>query len=152
MYRNIAAFAVGLVFALGLGIAEMTQPARVIGFLDITASRAAWDPTLAFVMIGALAMYALAYRLALGRGVPVFSQILEIPTRRDIDRRLIGGAVLFGVGWGLSGFCPGPALTSLSAGNGAVAVFIAAMTAGMWLHGALDRTLVRTATAAGAAP
>lgn len=131
------AFASGLVFALGLGISGMTQPSKVLGFLDISG---AWEPALGFVMASAVLVYALLYRLAVRRHQPVFGGALQVPTRRDIDARLVGGAAVFGVGWGLSGFCPGPALTSLASGNGAVLVFVLAMSAGMLAHGAVARS------------
>ncbi len=126
----ISAFASGLLFGLGLVISEMANPAKVLGFLDVFGN---WDPSLALVMGGALAVSALGYLLAKRRGVPVFARRLEIPTRRDLDPRLIGGAVLFGVGWGLVGLCPGPALTALTFGPWQVFVFITAMMTGMAL-------------------
>lgn len=126
----ISAFACGLLFGLGLIVSEMVNPAKVLAFLDIFGS---WDPSLAFVMGGAVAASALGYLIVKRRGVPVFAPRLEIPTRRDLDRRLIGGAALFGVGWGLVGLCPGPALTALTFGPWQVFVFVAAMIAGMAL-------------------
>ena len=131
---NLMALLIGILFALGLGLGGMTDPVRIFGFLDITGAFVGWDPTLAFVMMGALGMHILIYRLAVRRGAPIFGQVLDIPTRRDIDGRLIAGAVLFGAGWGLSGFCPGPALASLVSGSSAVWVFVATMTVGIWLH------------------
>ena len=136
--RNLVAFAVGVLFALGLGIGGMTDPARSFGFFDVRgffdSSAATWDPTLAFVMAGALSVYLVLYRLALRRAAPVFGEALQIPTRRDIDARLVAGALLFGAGWGLSGFCPGPGFAALFTGNRAVLVFVLAMTVGMFLH------------------
>jgi uncharacterized membrane protein YedE/YeeE len=108
----------------------MVDPAKVLGFLDIFGN---WDPSLAFVMGGAVAVSALGYLVAKRRGVPVLAPRLEIPTRRDLDPRLIGGAALFGIGWGLVGLCPGPALTALTFGPWQVFVFVAAMIAGMVL-------------------
>lgn len=126
----ITAFTSGLLFGLGLIVSEMVNPAKVLAFLDIFGN---WDPSLAFVMGGAVAVSTLGYRLAKHRGVPVFAPRLEIPTRRDLDPRLIGGAALFGVGWGLVGLCPGPALAALTFGRWQVFVFVAAMVAGMTL-------------------
>ena len=126
----LSAFASGLLFGLGLIVSRMVDPAKVLGFLDIVGN---WDPSLAFVMGGAVAVSALGYRLAKRRGRPVLAPRLEIPTRRDLDPRLISGAALFGVGWGLVGLCPGPALTALTFGPWQVFVFVAAMIAGMAL-------------------
>jgi uncharacterized membrane protein YedE/YeeE len=123
------------VFALGLGISGMTRPVKVIGFLDFTGN---WDPSLAFVMIGAIAMYSIAYRWIGRRSAPVLAPRFSIPTRKDIDASLILGAALFGAGWGLSGFCPGPAITSLASGAVPVIVFVGAMAIGVYLHGAVD--------------
>jgi len=128
MKNHLAIFLAGVIFALGLGVSGMTQPAKVVGFLDITG---AWDPSLAFVMIGAIAVHTLAYRLVPSMKSPVLVSQFGIPSRTDITSRLIGGAVLFGLGWGLSGFCPGPALTSLPAGDGSTLLFVGAMLSGM---------------------
>jgi uncharacterized membrane protein YedE/YeeE len=125
-----SAFVSGLLFGLGLIVSQMVNPAKVLGFLDIFGN---WDPSLAFVMGGAVAVSALGYVIAKRRGVPVLAPRLEIPTRRDLEPRLIGGAALFGIGWGLVGLCPGPALTALTFGPWQVFVFVAAMIAGMAL-------------------
>jgi uncharacterized membrane protein YedE/YeeE len=127
----LVSFASGLLFALGLGISGMTQPAKVIGFLDFTGK---WDPSLACVMIGATMVHAILYRLIRHRSSPVFTSTFTVPTRRDIDLRLVGGAALFGIGWGIGGFCPGPALTSLPSGHLPVLIFVAAMIVGMYLY------------------
>lgn len=127
----LAAFAAGLLFALGLGIGGMTQPARVIGFLDVAGR---WDPTLALVMAAALAVYAPLYRLSVRRRAPLLGERFEVPTRRDLDPALLLGAAVFGVGWGLAGFCPGPAIVSLASGRLDPLVFTAAMLAGMTLY------------------
>jgi uncharacterized protein len=124
----VSAFASGLLFGLGLIVSQMVNPAKVLGFLDIFG---AWDPSLALVMGGAVAVSALGYLIAKRRGVPVLAPRLEIPTRRDLDPRLIGGAALFGIGWGLVGLCPGPALVGLTFGPWPVFVFVAAMVVGM---------------------
>ncbi|MBB4041567.1 hypothetical protein GGR34_003244 [Microvirga flocculans] len=126
----LAAFASGLLFGLGLIVSQMVDPAKVLAFLDIFGN---WDPSLAFVMGGAVVVSSLGYGVAKRRGVPVLAPCLEIPSRRDIDPRLVAGAALFGIGWGLVGFCPGPALTALTFGPWQVPVFVAAMIAGMAL-------------------
>jgi uncharacterized membrane protein YedE/YeeE len=100
----------GALFAAGLVLAGMTEPAKVIGFLDFFGN---WDPSLALVMLGAIAVHHVAYRLVMKRDSPVFAAAFHLPTRRDADARLIAGSALFGVGWGLAGYCPGPALTSI---------------------------------------
>jgi uncharacterized protein len=130
MNSRIAAFISGVIFALGLGISGMTQPAKVTAFLDIAGN---WDPSLAFVMVGAILVHAALYRLIRRRPTPLFASTFTVPTRTDIDARLVGGAALFGIGWGLGGFCPGPAVTSLASGNTAVVIFVISMLAGMYL-------------------
>lgn len=125
---RVVAFLVGVLFALGLGLGGMTQPPRVLGFLDVAGD---WDPTLAFVMFAAVAVYAVAARIAAGRSHPRYAATFSMPTRRDIDTRLVAGAATFGVGWGLAGLCPGPALTSLGSGETAAFVFVAAMLVGL---------------------
>lgn len=131
MKPALTSFVSGVVFALGLGIGGMTQPAKVIGFLDFAGN---WDPSLAIVMIGAIAVHALFYRMFRNLSSPLLSPALTLPTRTDIDLRLVGGAVIFGLGWGLAGFCPGPALTSLASGNTAPVILSVAMIAGMLLY------------------
>jgi len=131
MKAALASFGCGIVFALGLGISGMTQPSKVIGFLDIAG---AWDLSLALVMVGAIAVYFVAFRLIRSRPAPILTARFSIPTRNDIDPQLILGAAIFGVGWGLGGFCPGPAIASLASGAAPVAVFVASMVAGMYLY------------------
>ncbi|MSQ48315.1 MAG: YeeE/YedE family protein [Deltaproteobacteria bacterium] len=131
MNSALAAFVAGVIFAMGLAIGGMTKPAKVVGFLDFTGN---WDPSLMFVMGGAVMTHAILYRLIRKRPTPLFTEAFSIPTRTDIDARLLGGAALFGVGWGLSGFCPGPAITSLVSGQMSVLIFAAAMIGGMALH------------------
>ncbi|MGH6816973.1 MAG: DUF6691 family protein [Hyphomicrobiaceae bacterium] len=126
----VSAFAAGLVFGLGLVVSQLVDPAKVLAFLDIFG---AWDPSLAFVMAGAVAVSALGYLYAKQRGIPVLAPRLEIPTRRDLEPRSIAGAALFGAGWGLAGLCPGPAITTMTFGPWPVLVFVAAMIAGMTL-------------------
>lgn len=120
----------GLIFGLGLIVSQMTNPAKVIGFLDIFGD---WDPSLALVMGGAVVVSALGTIIARRRGATMFAEQIELPTRRDLDYRLIGGAALFGIGWGLVGLCPGPALTAVTFGPWQLVVFVAAMFAGMAL-------------------
>lgn len=127
---GLVAFASGLLFALGLGIGGMTKPSKVIGFLDVAGD---WDPSLAFVMGGALLVYFFVGRVALARPRPLFDETFHVPDRRDIDGRLVIGSILFGAGWGLAGYCPGPALVSLASGRTTVVVFVASMLAGMWI-------------------
>ena len=131
MKRLLVSFASGIVFALGLGISGMTRPVKVIGFLDFAGN---WDASLAFVMIGAIAVYFTAYRLIRNRSAPLLAEKFSVPERKDIDLNLLIGAAIFGAGWGLGGFCPGPAITSLASGATAVAVFVIAMAAGIYLH------------------
>jgi uncharacterized membrane protein YedE/YeeE len=123
-----SAFASGLLFGVGLVVSQMANPAKVLAFLDVFGD---WDPSLAFVMAGAVAVSTVGFVVARRRGLPVLAPRLEIPTRRDLEPRLIAGAAIFGVGWGLAGLCPGPALTALSFGPWAVVLFVAAMLAGM---------------------
>ncbi|QDL93785.1 hypothetical protein FDP22_17510 [Paroceanicella profunda] len=126
--RAVMAFACGLVFSAGLILSDMVNPARVQAFLDIGG---AWDPTLAFVMGGAVCVAALGWALARGRRTAVLGGPLPGPPAGRVDGRLALGAVLFGVGWGLVGFCPGPALAALGAGRPEPWIFAAAMLAGM---------------------
>lgn len=130
MRSNLSAFLSGLLFAIGLGISGMTDPANVLGFLDIAG---AWDYRLAFVMGGAIAVHAALRPLILGRQRPLFAAKFPTFSASGLDRRLLVGAGLFGVGWGLGGYCPGPALTSLATGATQLLVFVPAMFAGMAL-------------------
>lgn len=136
MRRHLSAFFAGALFAVGLAISGMTQPGKVIGFLDVLGD---WDPSLAFVMGGAVIVNVALFRLARRRSKPLFEPRFHLPTRRDIDGRLIVGGVLFGVGWGLSGYCPGPALVSTATAGAGVLAFVGAMAAGVGLHAALTR-------------
>jgi uncharacterized membrane protein YedE/YeeE len=126
----LSAFVSGILFGLGLIISHMVNPAKVLGFLDVFGN---WDPSLAFVMGGAVAVFALGNRIARRRTMPVLAPRFEIPARRSLDVRLIGGAALFGIGWGLIGLCPGPALTALTFGPWQIFIFVAAMIVGMTL-------------------
>ena len=135
--RNAIALLAGLVFGLGFIAAGMTQPAKVKGFLDLFG---AWDPSLGLVMGGAIAVGVGAFALARRRSRAWSGDLIELPTSSVIDSRLIGGGVLFGIGWGIAGFCPGPALVALGGGMGQAGLFVLAMLAGMWGH---DRWLAR---------
>ena len=130
MRRALIAFLCGLLFGAGLIVSQMSNPAKVLGFLDITGQ---WDPSLALVMVGAVAVFAIAYRLALRRHAPMFDERFLAPETTTLDKPLIIGAALFGVGWGAAGFCPGPALVSSGFGEPRVWAFVAAMIAGMVL-------------------
>jgi hypothetical protein len=133
---NASAFLAGIIFALGLGIGGMTQPAKIVGFLDVAG---AWNLSLACVMGGAVIVYAVIYRLAMRRHAPLFAESFAIPKPGAIDRSLVTGAALFGIGWGLGGFCPGPAIVSLAWLAPPVLIFTAAMCLGMILHGFVMR-------------
>ena len=126
-----AALAAGVLFGAGLAVSDMVNPARVLGFLDVAG---AWDPTLAFVMGGALAVTASTFWWILRRPRPVLAESFALPTARAVDARLLGGAALFGVGWGLVGFCPGPALAALPFAGWQGVLFALAMAAGMLLQ------------------
>ena len=128
MLPILGALVSGLLFGLGLTISHMTDPARVLAFLDLFG---AWNPSLAFVMAGAVAVAAVGFALARRLEAPLLAPCFQIPTRRDIDIPLVAGSALFGIGWGLVGLCPGPALTDLSGGLWQILVFVAAMIAGM---------------------
>ena len=148
MNRNLqraSEFAVGLLFGWGLILAGMTDPGKVIGFLDLAG---AWDPSLAFVMGGAIAVGFFAFALAKKRTTNLFGGALHLPTSRDIDRPLVIGALLFGAGWGLAGFCPGPGIVSMAAGEFKGLVFVAAMVAGMAVFEFTNRRATPRAKAA----
>ncbi len=133
--RTVIALFTGLLFGAGLTISRMIDPAKVIGFLDFGGiPSGAWDPSLAFVMGGALAVSAPAFYFAKLRGKPLVGQLMIIPDRRDIDWRLISGSLIFGIGWGLAGICPGPAITALTFGMNEIYIFVAAMLAGMAIY------------------
>lgn len=126
----------GLVFGIGLIVSGMANPAKVLGFLDLAGT---WDPSLAFVMGGAIAVGTVAFALARRRTLSFLGLQMRIPTSSIVDRRLVIGSLLFGIGWGIAGFCPGPALVALGMGQGKAAVFVAAMLAGMGLFELLER-------------
>lgn len=133
--QRISEFGIGLVFGLGLIISGMTDPGKVLGFLDLAGQ---WDPSLAFVMGGAILVGVVAFAVARKRSTSVFGGPMQLPTARHIDRRLVLGSLLFGAGWGIAGFCPGPAVVSLGTGEPKAVVFVLAMLAGMgafeWLE------------------
>lgn len=121
---------IGIIFGTGISMSGMANPAKVINFFDIAGS---WDPSLAFVMGGALVVTLIGYRFVLGRSAPIFDGAFHLPTARDIDLRLVGGSALFGVGWGIAGFCPGGALPALGTGVPDVFIFTAALIGGILL-------------------
>ena len=129
--NNFFALVSGLVFGVGLILAGMTEPLKVKGFLDLAG---AWDPSLALVMGGAIAVAALAFARARRRERSWTGASMEVPTSRTVDGRLVTGGLLFGTGWGIAGFCPGPALVALGSGVGAAGIFVAAMLVGMFVH------------------
>ena len=131
MGKLISALIAGLVFGLGLTISGMVNPAKVLGFLDLFGN---WDPSLAFVMGGALIVTAIGYRLVWMQPKPLFDVKFKVPGNRKVDPRLATGAVLFGIGWGLVGLCPGPAIAAITIGGKEALIFLAAMTAGVFLY------------------
>ena len=132
----VASLLAGLVFGLGLILSGMADPARVLGFLDLAG---AWDPSLAFVMAGAIAVGAAAFFVAGRRAVSLLGADMMLSSRSEIDRRLIGGGLLFGIGWGVAGFCPGPALVAIGMGGAKALVFTLAMLVGMGVFEWLER-------------
>ena len=138
MIRRISEFGVGLLFGLGLIVSGMTDPAKVIGFLDLTGD---WDPSLAFVMGGAIAVAIGAFAIAKRRTKDFFGGDMRWPTATRIDTRLVLGSIAFGAGWGLAGFCPGPALVSLAAGVPKAFLFVVSMLVGMALFEIIERRL-----------
>jgi uncharacterized membrane protein YedE/YeeE len=133
----LAALASGALFGLGLAVSGMTDPERVLGFLDVAGG---FDPSLLFVLSGAVMTTALLFRLVLRRTTPVLASGFRLPSRTDIDARLLGGAALFGVGWGIAGYCPGPALAGLGAGSAEAVWFVPAMITGMLGHRLINRS------------
>ncbi len=128
--KSITALITGLIFGTGLLISGMANPAKVQNFLDLFGT---WDPSLAFVMGGAIAITMPGFWLARKRAKPLFHDVFHLPSRSDFDARLITGAAIFGIGWGLGGFCPGPAVTALPVAATGTLVFVPAMLVGMWL-------------------
>ena len=143
----VLVFLAGVIFAVGLGLSGMSDANKVLGFLDPTGG---WDPSLAFVMAGAILVGFFAFRLAGRRAATFIGGAIQLPQRRDIDARLVGGSVVFGIGWGLAGFCPGPALVSFGSGQDKAAVFAAAMLVGMLAYTFAERlALARTSPGRG---
>jgi uncharacterized protein len=145
MQHRIAEFFVGLLFGVGLIVAGMTDPSKVLGFLDLAGN---WDPSLAFVMGGGILVGLGAFATAKKRTTTFFGGAMHLPSSTDIDKRLIGGGLLFGAGWGLAGFCPGPAIVSLGAGQPKAAAFVAAMLVGMAMFEAIERIQARKSAGA----
>ena len=133
---KLTAFLAGLVFGLGLLLAGMANPAKVLGFLDLAG---AWDPSLALVMAAAIGVAVLPLTWAKRRSRSLLGAPMQLPVKRELDRRLIGGSLLFGIGWGIAGICPGPAVAILLSGHWQVLLFVAAMLLGMLLFEALER-------------
>jgi uncharacterized membrane protein YedE/YeeE len=140
--QALVAFGSGALFGAGLLLSGMTRPQKVLGFLDVFG---AWDASLAFVMVGAIGVHLLAYRFIRGRPAPVLARDWALPTRRDVDFKLVLGAVIFGIGWGLAGYCPGPAVVSLGSGALGVVVFVVTMLLGTLAASRLERALARNA-------
>ena len=144
MYAALS-FLTGLIFGIGLLVSGMANPAKVLGFLDVAG---AWDPSLLFVMAGAIAVASVAYALAGRRSATLLGTPMLLPSSRTIDRRLVLGSIAFGVGWGVAGFCPGPALVASGAGQQKALVFVAAMLAGMLIYEWRQRRALAAATTA----
>jgi uncharacterized protein len=134
--QSISAFLAGLIFGLGLLVSGMANPHKVLSFLDLAG---AWDPSLALVMAGAIAVGLIAFRLIKGRSQSLFGEPLRLPTKTQLDSRLILGSLCFGIGWGLAGFCPGPALVAMGAGEIKAVVFVIAMLGGMAIFELIER-------------
>jgi len=142
--RLILIYLIGVIFGIGILMSGMANPAKVINFFDVAGS---WDPSLAFVMGGALIVTFIGYRLVFGRQQPLFENGFKLPTNTNLDARLIGGSAVFGVGWGISGFCPGGALPAIGTGMPEVLMFAAAMLAGIFIAKGLQRAMApRAAT------
>ena len=134
--RIVVAFTVGVLFAVGLGVSGMTHPSKVLAFLDVTGD---WDPSLALVMGGGVLVNFFVFRLALRRGAPILARSFSMPEKATVDAPLLLGAAIFGIGWGIGGFCPGPAIVSLASGATPVIAFVAAMLLSMLASDAAKR-------------
>lgn len=128
--KLIILYLIGVIFGVGISISGMANPAKVLNFFDVAGT---WDPSLIFVMGGALVTTFIGYKLAFGRTAPLFEQRFSVPTSRSIDLKLVGGSAVFGIGWGIAGFCPGGALPALGTGRWEVFAFVAAVIAGIYL-------------------
>ena len=126
--RNLSSFLAGLLFGLGLIISGMANPAKILGFLDLTGR---WDPSLVFVMIGAVALASIGFFASRRTGKPLLDETRHLPPKKKVDVQLVAGSAIFGVGWGVAGFCPGPVVVAVGAGKFGAVVFFAAMLAGM---------------------
>lgn len=140
-------FAIGLIFGLGLVVSGMFDPAKVLNFLDLAAIPAGtWDPSLVFVMVGAIAVTFVGFQLVSKRGQPIFGEKFHLPSVKELDRRVIAGPAIFGIGWGLAGFCPGPAFTALGGGSSSALMFALSMLIGMlsarWLANRQTQTQI----------
>lgn len=147
MTRILSALVVGLIFGSGIALSGMANPAKVLNFFDFAGT---WDPSLAFVMGGALVVTAIGYTFVLKRGEPVFDRLFYLPTRRDIDTPLVAGSAAFGIGWGIAGFCPGGAIPALGLGHAEAWLFVGSMIVGITLA-RLARHAMTARTAAGTA-
>ena len=135
--KLVASYVAGLIFGIGISISGMANPAKVLNFFDVAG---AWDPSLIFVMGGALITTFIGYKLVFGRGAPILDRSFRVPTSRGIDAKLVGGAAVFGIGWGIAGFCPGAALPTLGTGRWEAFVFTAALAAGIVLAKRIQST------------
>lgn len=147
MLRLFSAGLIGLVFGAGIGISGMSNPAKVLNFFDLFGT---WDPSLLLVMASALLVTAIGYWLVFKRAAPVFDTVFHLPTKRDLDLLLIGGSALFGVGWGIAGFCPGGAIPALGLGEPSAVLFVGAMIVGMLMANGLRGLVARRASGLGA--
>lgn len=143
--KLIATYLIGLIFGVGISISGMANPAKVLNFFDIVG---VWDPSLILVMGGALITTFIGYKLVLGRAAPLFESGFNVPTSRVIDAKLVGGSAIFGIGWGIAGFCPGGALPALGTGRWEVIAFTAALLAGIFLAKFIQSATARRSTAA----
>jgi len=139
--KNLVAFISGLLFAFGLGLGGMTQPQNILAFLDITGN---WNPALIYVMIGAILVHGVSYQFIKHRASPLLDSTFKMPTSKVIDRRLLMGAALFGMGWGLAGYCPGPGLASVFTGQKPTLVFVVSMLAGMFVFNFIEKVQSQT--------
>jgi len=139
--RLLSTYLIGVVFGVGISISGMANPAKVINFFDVAGT---WDPSLIFVMAAAFVTAFVGYKLVLGRKAPIFEDGFKLPTRRDIDARLVGGSAVFGIGWGISGFCPGGALPALGTGRIEVFYFVGALLVGIMISNVLQGLTGRT--------
>lgn len=135
--RLLSTYLIGVVFGVGISISGMANPAKVLNFFDVAGQ---WDPSLLLVMISAFVTALVGYRIVLGRSAPLFEDTFKLPTRRDIDPRLVGGSAVFGIGWGIAGFCPGGALPALGTGRAEVFIFVGALLAGIVLAMVIQNT------------